>query len=241
MELGHIPTKELLRELTRRNRCDAKKTQQRTIFVGPPGAGKGTQAPIIKDEYCLCHLSTGDMLREAVAAGTEMGKQAKALMNAGKLVGDDVVVGIVGDALKNPACAKGFILDGFPRTVPQAKMLDELLAKDKVAIDKVVNLKIDDELLIKRITGRLIHAASGRSYNIWFNPPKVEGKDDITGEALYKRGDDTEEKLGARLSEFHSKTKPVLDYYKAKVATIDANDEMSNITNKIRASLGPNV
>lgn len=238
MELGNIPTKDLLRELTRRNRCDAKKTEQRTIFVGPPGSGKGTQAPIIKDEYCLCHLSTGDMLRDAVAAGTAMGKQAKALMNAGKLVGDDVVVGIVGDALKKPECSKGFILDGFPRTVPQAKMLDSLLAKDNVTIDKVVNLKIDDQLLIRRITGRLIHAGSGRSYNIWFNPPKVEGKDDITGEPLYKRGDDTEDKLKARLDEFHSKTRPVLDYYKAKVANIDANDEMKNVTNKVRSALG---
>lgn len=241
MDLGHIPTKELLRELTRRNRCDAKKTQQRTIFVGPPGSGKGTQAPIIKDEYCLCHLSTGDMLRDAVAAGTDMGKQAKALMNAGKLVGDDVVVGIVGDALKKPECAKGFILDGFPRTVPQAKMLDQMLAKDGASIDKVINLRIDDDLLIKRITGRLIHQASGRSYNVWFNPPKVEGKDDITGEALYKRGDDTEDKLKARLGEFHSKTSPVLDYYKSKVATIEANDKMSNVSNKIRSALGPNL
>ena len=174
-------------------------------------------------------------------AGSEMGRKAKALMDAGKLVGDDVVVGIVAEAIKKPECAKGFILDGFPRTVPQAKMLDQILAADKVAIDKVINLSIDDDLLIRRITGRLIHAASGRSYNIWFNPPKVEGKDDLTGEPLYKRGDDTEDKLKARLEEFHSKTKPVLEYYKSKVAYINANDEMDNVTKKVREALGPNI
>ena len=119
MDLAKIASIELLRELSRRSRCESKFTQQRTIFVGPPGAGKGTQAPLIKEEYCLCHLSTGDMLRDAVTSGSDMGKKAKAVMDAGKLVGDDIVVGIVAEAIKKPECAKGFILDGFPRTVPQ--------------------------------------------------------------------------------------------------------------------------
>jgi adenylate kinase len=195
------------------------RNNRRTIFFGPPGAGKGTQAPKIKDEYCLCHLSTGDMLRAAVKNGTEMGKKAKSIMDAGKLVGDDVVAGIIAEAIDAPDCQKGFILDGFPRTVPQAQMLDEMLAKKGSSIDKVINLEIADELLIKRITGRLVHAASGRSYNIYFNPPKVEGIDDVTGEPLMHRGDDTEDKLGARLDEFHTKTEPVLKYYGDKVCS----------------------
>lgn len=211
---------------------------RRTIFFGPPGAGKGTQAPRIKDEYCLCHLSTGDMLREAVKNGTEMGKKAKSIMDAGKLVGDDVVAGIIAEAIKNPECKKGFILDGFPRTVAQAKLLDSMLSQQGVSIDKVINLRINDDLLIKRITGRLIHAASGRSYNIYFNPPKDEGKDDITGEPLMKRGDDTADKLKARLDEFHGKTTPVLNYYGNKVENIEADDDMNVITNKIRKALG---
>ena len=210
---------------------------RRTIFFGPPGAGKGTQAPKIKDEYCLCHLSTGDMLREAVKAGTEMGLKAKSIMDAGKLVGDDVVAGIVAEAIKGPECSKGFILDGFPRTVNQAIILDKLLQEQGVEINHVINLEIDDELLIRRVTGRLIHPASGRSYNIYFNPPKVEGKDDITGEPLIKRGDDTEEKLRSRLDEFHNKTTPVLKYYNSKVSNINADDDMDKITDKIRKAL----
>ena len=163
------------------------------------GAGKGTQAPRIKEEYCLCHLSTGDMLRDAVKNKTPIGIQAKAVMDAGKLVSDNIVAGIVAEAIKGEECTRGFILDGFPRTVNQAKILDELLKKDNVTITKVINLAIDDELLVKRITGRLIHRASGRSYNIYFNPPKVEGKDDITGEPLYKRDDDNADALRTRL------------------------------------------
>ena len=177
------------------------------------------------------------MLRDAVKAGTEMGKKAKAVMDAGKLVSDDIVAGIVAEAIKGDDCAHGFILDGFPRTVPQAKILDGLLKNMNISIDKVINLKIDDELLIKRVTGRLIHPASGRAYNIYFNPPKVAGKDDMTGEDLIKRGDDTEDKLKTRLNEFHAKTTPVLDYYSSKVANINADNDMDIITQQIRDAL----
>lgn len=210
---------------------------RRTIFFGPPGAGKGTQAPRIKEEYCLCHLSTGDMLRDAVKAGTEMGRKAKAVMDAGKLVGDEIVAGIVAEAIEKPDCSKGFILDGFPRTVNQAKILDSLLAKKNQSIDRVINLYIDDELLIRRVTGRLIHPASGRTYNVYFSPPAEEGKDDVTGEPLVKRSDDTEDKLRTRLEEFHMKTSPVLHYYSSKVANINADDDMDRVTDKIRKSL----
>lgn len=176
-------------------------------------------------------------MREAVKAGTEMGRKAKTIMDSGKLVGDDVVAGIVAEAIRGPECSKGFILDGFPRTVEQAKILDTLLAEQKVTIGKVVNLHIDDQLLIKRVTGRLIHAASGRTYNTFFSPPLVEGVDDVTGEPLMKRGDDTEAKLQIRLDEFHNKTKPVLDYYGSKVADINADADMELITQNIRAAL----
>jgi adenylate kinase len=221
MSLAKFTTWELFRELERRANCEKKK-QQRTIFFGPPGAGKGTQAPIVRDEYCLCHLSTGDMLRDAVANKTEMGMLAKSVMDAGKLVGDDIVVGIIKEALKSPECSRGFILDGFPRTVPQARMLDALLAESGQSIDRVINLAVDDQILLKRVEGRLIHAASGRAYNIYFNPPKIAGKDDITGDDLMKRKDDNAEKLKIRLEEFHSKTTPVLKYYKKKVRSISS-------------------
>lgn len=217
MSLAKFTTVELFRELERRINC-ANKPEKRTIFFGPPGAGKGTQAPRIKEEYCLCHLSTGDMLREAVANKTEMGLKAKSIMDAGKLVGDDVVVGIIKEALQTPECSKGFILDGFPRTVPQARMLDALLAESGHQIDKVINLSIDDSILLKRVEGRLLHPASGRTYNIYFQPPKVSGLDDVTGEPLVKRPDDNATKLKVRLEEFHNKTTPVLEYYRPKVS-----------------------
>lgn len=236
VKLATIATAELLAELQRRVKCSEQK-ERNTIFLGPPGSGKGTQAPIIKEEYCLCHLSTGDMLREAVSKGTEMGKQAKAVMDAGKLVSDEIVVGIIEEALKNPECAKGFILDGFPRTVPQAKKLDAILAKQGKKIDSVINLAVDDNVLVKRVTGRLVHAASGRSYNIHFNPPKKAMTDDLTGEPLMKRGDDTEEKLRTRLEEFHAKTKPIIDHYKSAASTINAMQDIDVVTNDIRKAL----
>jgi adenylate kinase len=212
-------------------------SRSRLIFVGPPGSGKGTQAPKFKEEFQLAHLSTGDMLRDAVAKQTELGKEAKTIMNEGKLVPDELVVSLIAEAFSSPDCQKGFILDGFPRTEAQAVLLDELLKKNGTSIDGVISLTVDDELLIKRITGRLIHPASGRSYNIYFNPPKVEGIDDITGEPLVKRGDDTEEKLKTRLDEFHAKTRPVLTHYEKKVYDIPSHDDMENITKRIREAI----
>ncbi len=235
-KLASVATADLLTELQRRVKCSEQK-ERNTIFVGPPGSGKGTQAPIIKEEYCLCHLSTGDMLRDAISRGTEMGKQAKAVVDAGKLVSDDIVVGIIEEALKAPECAKGFILDGFPRTVPQAQKLDAILAKSNRKIDSVINLAVDDNVLVKRVTGRLIHPASGRSYNIHFNPPKKPMTDDETGEPLIKRGDDTEEKLRTRLEEFHNKTEPILKHYSAVTSNIDAMRHIDKVTEDIRKAL----
>ncbi|KAI0700547.1 adenylate kinase [Cerioporus squamosus] len=191
--------------------------QLRTILVGPPGAGKGTQAPRIRDEFCVCHIATGDLLRDQVSRKTKLGVEAKKVMDAGGLVGDNIVVGMIKDQLENNKdCKNGFVLDGFPRTVPQATMLDDMLKARKEKLDCVVQLVIDDQLLISRITGRLIHPASGRTYHKEFNPPKKPMTDDVTGEPLIQRSDDNVEALRKRLKVFHSQTGPVVDYYKQK-------------------------
>jgi len=191
--------------------------QLRTILIGPPGAGKGTQAPKIRDEFCVCHLATGDMLREQVAKQTPLGVEAKKVMDAGGLVPDDIMVGMIKSELdNNKECKNGFVLDGFPRTVPQAQKLDGMLEARKEKLDSVVQLQIDDTLLISRITGRLIHGASGRTYHREFHPPKKPMVDDVTGEPLMQRSDDNVETLRKRLGAFHSQTGPVVDYYKSK-------------------------
>ncbi|ORX56449.1 adenylate kinase [Hesseltinella vesiculosa] len=193
------------------------KDQVRTILIGPPGSGKGTQAPAIKEKFCACHLATGDMLRAAVAAKTPLGLEAKKVMDAGGLVSDEIVIGMIQENLDNNSeCKNGFILDGFPRTVVQAEKLDEMLDSRKLPLNSVVEMEIDDSLLVSRITGRLIHPASGRSYHKEFNPPKVAMKDDITSEPLIQRSDDNAETLKKRLESYHKQTAPVVEYYKKK-------------------------
>lgn len=191
--------------------------QLRTILMGPPGAGKGTQAPRIRDAFCVCHLATGDMLREQIAKKTQLGMEAKKIMDAGGLVSDDIMVGMIREQLENnTGCKNGFVLDGFPRTVPQAQKLDGMLESRKEKLDSVVQLQIDDQLLISRVTGRLIHPGSGRTYHKEFHPPKKPMIDDLTGEPLIQRSDDNVETLRKRLTTYHSQTGPVVEYYKTK-------------------------
>ena len=182
----------------------------RLILLGGPGAGKGTQANYIKERYQIPQISTGDMLRAAVKAGTELGKKAKAVMDSGGLVPDDVIIGLVKERIKDPDCNKGFLFDGFPRTIPQA----EAMKSAGVAIDAVVEIDVPDQEIIKRMSGRRVHLASGRTYHVTFNPPKVEGKDDVTGEPLIQRDDDQEETVRKRLDVYHAQTEPLVNYYK---------------------------
>ncbi|KAM0946576.1 putative adenylate kinase [Dioscorea sansibarensis] len=215
VDLADVPSVDLMTELLRRMKC-ASKPDKRLIFIGPPGSGKGTQSPFLKDEYCLCHLATGDMLRAAVTAKTPLGLRAKEAMDKGELVSDELVIGIIDEAMKRPSCQKGFILDGFPRTVTQAEKLDQMLEKRGTKIDKVLNFAIDDALLEERITGRWSHPSSGRTYHSKFAPPKIPGIDDVTGEPLIQRKDDTVAVLRSRLEAFHKQTEPVIGYYSKK-------------------------
>jgi adenylate kinase len=187
----------------------------RLILLGGPGAGKGTQANYIKENYKIPQISTGDMLRAAVKAGTELGKKAKKLMDAGQLVPDDVIIGLVKERIKEPDCKKGFLFDGFPRTIPQADAMKDA----GVAIDAVVEIDVPDQEIIKRMSGRRVHLASGRTYHIDFNPPKVKDKDDVTGEPLIQRDDDKEETVRKRLEVYHAQTEPLVDYYKKWAAS----------------------
>jgi len=213
---------------------------KRIVFIGPPGAGKGTQGPKLKEKYGCVHLATGDLLRAAVAKGTEMGKKAKVAMDAGKLVTDDIVIGMIKEAISNPDVGeKGYILDGFPRSVVQMHMLEDMLVQAGHQLDAVVQFKIDDNELIERICGRLIHKASGRTYHMKFNAPLVPGKDDVTGEDLIRRPDDNEATLVARLKVFHEETAPLLDHYRSKglLTTIDASQPIDLCLGEIEAAL----
>ncbi len=190
----------------------------RLIFLGPPGAGKGTQAQAICQHFGIPQISTGDMLRAAVKAGTPLGLEAKKVMDTGGLVSDDIILGLVRERLQQPDCAKGYLFDGFPRTLAQA----EALKREGIALDYVLVFEVPDEEIIERMSGRLVHPASGRTYHVKYHPPREPGKDDVTGEPLIQRDDDKEETVRARLAVYHQQTKPLIDYYTAWVATGDA-------------------
>ena len=181
----------------------------RLILLGPPGAGKGTQASFIKQAYGIPQISTGDMLRAAVKAGTPMGVAAKKVMDSGGLVSDDIIIGLVKDRLREPDCANGYLFDGFPRTIPQADAMKDA----DVALDYVLEIAVPDAAIVERMSGRRVHVASGRTYHVKYNPPKVEGRDDVTGEPLIQRDDDKEETVKNRLAVYHAQTEPLVAYY----------------------------
>ena len=215
----------------------------RIILLGAPGAGKGTQATFIKEHFNIPQISTGDMLRAAVKAGTPLGLEAKGHMDSGGLVPDAVIIGLVSERIKDADCKNGFLFDGFPRTIPQA----DAMKNAGVGIDYVVEIDVPDSAIVERMSGRRSHPASGRTYHVKFNPPKVAGKDDVTGEDLIQRDDDKEETVQKRLAVYHSQTKPLVDYYSSwansglagapKHVKVNGLGELNAIKNNIFAQL----
>jgi adenylate kinase len=213
------------------------------ILLGMPGAGKGTQARFLIEKYHIPQISTGDMLRAAIKEGSALGVEAKRYMDRGALVPDEIVIELVKRRIKEPDCANGFIIDGFPRTIPQA----EALRRAGVDIDFVVDIHVDDEEILRRMSGRRVHPASGRTYHLVFNPPKVAGKDDVTGEDLVQRADDNEATVRQRISTYHSQTRPLIDYYRQwaasgdgrapRYARIDGSGTIEQIRDRMLAAL----
>ncbi|AMW16118.1 adenylate kinase [Glaesserella parasuis] len=211
------------------------------ILLGAPGAGKGTQAQFMMNKFGIPQISTGDMFRAAIKEGTELGKQAKALMDEGKLVPDELTVALVKDRISQPDCANGFLLDGFPRTIPQADALKEAGVK----IDFVLEFDVADEVIVDRMSGRRVHQPSGRTYHVVYNPPKVEGKDDITGEDLIIRQDDKPETVLERLAIYHKQTKPLIAYYTTEAEAgntqyyrLDGTQSVESISDELNKILG---
>ena len=194
----------------------------RLILLGAPGAGKGTQAQFICEKFSIPQISTGDMLRAAVKAGTDLGIAAKKIMDAGGLVSDDIIIGLVKDRLTQPDCSKGYLFDGFPRTIPQAQAMKDA----GVPIDYVLEIDVPFDAIIDRMSGRRVHPASGRTYHVKFNPPKVSGKDDVTGEALIQRDDDKEETVRKRLQVYNDQTRPLVEYYSSWASQSSPSDKV---------------
>ena len=213
----------------------------RLILLGAPGAGKGTQAQFICEKYGIPQISTGDMLRAAIKAGTPLGLKAKEVMDQGQLVSDEIIIGLVKERIAQDDCAKGFLLDGFPRTIPQADAMKAV----GVMVDFVLEFDVPDEEIVKRMSGRRVHPGSGRVYHVVFNPPKVEGKDDVSGEDLVIRADDEETTVRKRLDIYHQQTEPLVGYYKAEAAAgrtryerLDGTQAVDAVSQQLAALLG---
>jgi len=212
----------------------------RVILVGAPGAGKGTQAKFITEQHDIPQISTGDMLRAAVKAESPLGLKVKSVMESGGLVSDDIIIDLVKERITQSDCANGFLFDGFPRTIPQAQALID----NGVDIDVVLEIKVDDEEIISRMSGRRVHPASGRTYHVVYNPPKVEGKDDLTGEDLIQREDDQEQTVRHRLNVFHEQTSPLINFYQSqssegncRFASVEGVGSVDEITAKVMAAI----
>ncbi len=213
----------------------------RIILLGAPGAGKGTQAQFLMNKYGIPQISTGDMLRAAIKEGTAMGLAAKQVMDAGQLVSDDIIIGLVKERIAKPDCAKGFLLDGFPRTIPQADAMKD----NGVLVDHVIEFDVPDDVIVERMSGRRVHPASGRVYHVVYNPAKVDGKDDVTGEDLVVRDDDKEETVRKRLGVYHQQTEPLIGYYRNQAAEglthyhhLDGTVPVETVSQQLAALLG---
>jgi adenylate kinase len=209
----------------------------RLILLGPPGAGKGTQAKFICENFGIPQISTGDMLRSAIKAGTALGKQAQKVMDTGQLVADDIIMGLVRERLRQNDCKRGYLFDGFPRTIPQA----EAITREGVDIDYVLEIDVPDEEIVMRMSGRRVHPGSGRVYHVKFNPPKAQGRDDVTGEPLVQREDDREDTVRKRLEVYRAQTRPLVDYYQrhaaGKYRRISGRGSVEDVRNRTLAAL----